>query len=480
MRTHPILLQLFALTAMATATAAQAGSAEAVPDTPAAHRAIEVLGLIDRGDRQEARAYIATSYGGAFAGMPVDVHLDFISSLHDRTRGVELRRIESRGATVATALFRARLTEDWEALLVRVEPDAPHRVVGIGMRPPDLRADERPAPPESDEEAAARLEVYIGTLADADLFSGAVLVARGDDVLLERAYGEANKDFSAPNRVGTKFNLGSMNKMFTAIAISQLVEQGRLRWDSPLSDFMPDFPTPEAARAVRVEHLLTHTSGLGNYFNQTFQQGSRARWRTVGQMLELAEGESLAFEPGSRWQYSNTGYLVLGRIIEIVTGQDYHEYVREHVARPAGMLHTDAYELDRVNPNLAVGYQKVFTDGGVEYRNNLFEHVIRGGPAGGGYSTVEDLFRFARALRTGRLVTPQTFALMTSPRPELRSPRYGYGFGVNPDGSVGHTGGFSGISSALALYPDDLTVVVLSNYGGATPPVIKKAGELFR
>jgi CubicO group peptidase (beta-lactamase class C family) len=480
MRTRRILLHLCALAAMSTGAAAQVGAAYGVPDTPAARRAMEIMELIDRGDRQEARAYIATSYGGAFAGMPVDVHLDFISSMHDRTRGVDLRRIESRGATEATALFRARLTGDWEALLVRVEPDAPHRVVGIGLRPPDLRADERPAPPESDEEAVARLATYVGTLADADLFSGAVLVARGDEVLLARAYGEATKDFSAPNRVDTKFNLGSMNKMFTAIAMAQLVEQGRLRWDSPLSDFMPDFLTPEAARAVRVEHLLTHTSGLGNYFNHTFQQGSRARWRTVEQMLELAEGESLAFEPGTRWQYSNTGYLVLGRIIEIVTGQDYYEYVREHVARPAGMVDTDAYELDRVNPNLAVGYQKVFTDAGVEYRNNLFEHVIRGGPAGGGYSTVEDLFRFARALRAGRLVRPETFALITSPKPELGSPRYGYGFGINPDGSVGHTGGFPGISSALAVYPDDLTVVVLSNYGGATPPVMRKAAELLR
>jgi CubicO group peptidase (beta-lactamase class C family) len=112
----------------------------------------------------------------------------------------------------------------------------------------------------------------------------------------------ANKDFPAPNRVDTKFNLGSMNKMFTAVAIAQLVEQGRLRWDSPLSDFMPDFPSAEAARTGRVHHLLTHTSGLGNYFNRTFQESSRARWRTVEQMLGLAGDESLAFEPGTRWQ----------------------------------------------------------------------------------------------------------------------------------------------------------------------------------
>jgi CubicO group peptidase (beta-lactamase class C family) len=479
-RTLCLLFQISMLTLGATHATAQARDAAPGPDTPAARRAAEVLSLVDSGDRAAARAYIASGYADEFRRLPMDAHLSFLSGLHDRTRGVELRRIESTNETEATALFRGRLTGDWEALVVRVEPAPPHRVTGLGLRPPALRDDERAAPAASDEDAASRLDRYVATLADADVFSGAVLLARGEEVLLARAHGEANKDFGAPNRVDTKFNLGSMNKMLTAVAIAQLVEQGRLQWDSPLSDFLTDFPTPDAARAIRVHHLLTHTSGLGSYFNPTFPESSRARWRTVDDMMALARGDSLAFEPGTRWQYSNTGYLVLGKIIEIVTGQDYHDYVREHIARPAGMLDTDAYELDRVNPNLAVGYQKVFTDGGTEYRNNLFEHVIRGGPAGGGYSTVEDLFRFARALRTGRLLQPETVALLTSPKPELGSPHYGYGFGINPDGSVGHTGGFPGISSALAIYPDDgYVVVVLANYGGAAPPVMRQVAELI-
>jgi D-alanyl-D-alanine carboxypeptidase len=121
------------------------------------------------------------------------------------------------------------------------------------------------------------------------------------------------------------------------------------------------------------------------------------------------------------------------------------------------MLATDAYELDRVNPNLAVGYEKVFTTDGVAYRNDIFEHVIRGGPAGGGYSTVDDLHRFARALQTGRLVQPATLALMVAPRPELASPTYGYGFGINADGSLGHTGGFAGIVRRSPSTPTRVT-----------------------
>ena len=126
------------------------------------------------------------------------------------------------------------------------------------------------------------------------------------------AFGEANKDFGVPNALDTKFNLGSMNKMFTAVTIGQLVEQGKLSYDDPLSKFLPDFPSAEAAKKVRIKHLLTHTSGLGSYFNDEFDRSSRARYRTVDEMLTLAKGETLAFEPGTRWSYSNTGMLVLG------------------------------------------------------------------------------------------------------------------------------------------------------------------------
>jgi len=175
--------------------------------------------------------------------------------------------------------------------------------------------------------------------------------------------------------------------------------------------------------------------------------------------------------------------LVLGKVIEVVTKQDYFDYVREHLYKPAGMMNTDAYELDRVNPNLAVGYQKEFQEDGTKrFRNNLFLHVIRGGPAGGGYSTAEDLVRFAEALKSGKLVSPNTFELMTTPKPELNSPQYGYGFGVDAQtGVVGHSGGFPGISSNLDIFKGTgYLAVVLSNYGGASQPVVEKIRTLVR
>jgi CubicO group peptidase (beta-lactamase class C family) len=319
-------------------------------------------------------------------------------------------------------------------------------------------------------------------VSEADAFSGAVLLAKDGRVIFEKAYGDANKDFGAPNRVDTKFNLGSMNKMFTAVAIAQLAEAGKLSFDDPLAKFLPDFTDKESAAKIRIKHLLTHTSGLGSYFNQQFMEGSRARFRTVDDFMELAKGETPAFEPGTKWQYSNTGFLLLGKVVEKVTGQSYYDYVRERIFKPAGMTNTDSYDLDLVNPNLAVGYQKEYTDAGVRHRNNIFLHVIRGGPAGGGYSTVGDLHRFATALRSGKLVSEASARTLLGPKPELNSPEYGYGFGVSPERAIaGHNGGFVGISANLDMFLDSgYTAVVLSNYGGAADRAVAKIQQLVR
>jgi len=308
-----------------------------------------------------------------------------------------------------------------------------------------------------------------------------VFLAKDGKRLYGMAFGQANKDFDVPNALDTKFNLGSMNKMFTSVTIAQLVEQGKLSYDDPLSKFMPDFPNADAAKKIRIKHLLSHTSGLGSYFNDEFDRSSRARFRTVDDMLTLAKGETLAFEPGTRWSYSNTGMLVLGKVIEVVTKQDYFTYVRDHLYKPAGMTNTDAYQLDEVNKNLAVGYQREFNDDGTKrYKNNIFMHVIRGGPAGGGYSTAEDLVRFAEALKSGKLVSAATYELLTTPKPELNSPNYGYGF-QQDDGAVGHSGGFPGISSNLDIFKGSgYVAVVMSNYGGGSQPVVEKIRTLIK
>jgi CubicO group peptidase (beta-lactamase class C family) len=343
------------------------------------------------------------------------------------------------------------------------------------------RAPDAPTAQLSDGDIVAQIKGYVERLASRDAFSGTVLLARAGKPLYRAAFGDANKDFGVPNTVDTKFNLGSMNKMFTAVSVLQLSERGKLSLDDSLGKFLPaGAMRPEVLSKVRIKHLLSHTSGLGSYFTEEWDGMSRARFRSVDDWMALVKPESLAFEPGTRWSYSNTGMLVLGKVIEVASGQDYFTYVREHVYKPAGMINSDAYELDHVNRNLAIGYEPEETPNGVEYRNNIFQHVIRGGPAGGGYSTVDDLTRFAEALKAGRLVSAASVRLLTTPKPELNSPNYGFGFVIDEGGKIiGHSGGFPGINSQLDVYiGEEYTFAVMANYGGAAQRVAQKARTL--
>lgn len=184
-------------------------------------------------------------------------------------------------------------------------------------------------------------------LARRDVFSGSVLLAKGGKPLFSGAYGEANKDFSVKNTVDTKFNLGSMNKMFTPVAIVQLVEGRKISLDDTPGKFLPaGSMRADVLLKVRVKHLLTHTSGLGSYFSPRWDSLSRSMFRSVDDWMSLVKDETLDFEPGTRWSYSNTGMLVLGKVIEAASGKDYFEYVRERIFTPAGLTSTDAYELD--------------------------------------------------------------------------------------------------------------------------------------
>ncbi len=466
------LLMLLAIMVLP-ALAQQLGEAK----SPAAQRATELIHLIESGNRAEARKYVTENFSPEMLNRnPMDRSLGFVSSTHDLMHGVELVSIKETGPTSVEARLKSKLTGSQSLLIVRTEADAPHRIASLGLRPVQPEAAAQPTKKLTDAEMAKELDAFMQKLAGADLFSGAVLLAKDGKPIYQKAFGMANKDFNAPNRIDTKFNLGSMNKMFTAVAIAQLVERGKLSFDDPLSKFLPDFPDKEAAEKIKIKQILTHTAGLGGYFSQKFVESSRDRYRTVDDMMKLAKEEKLQFEPGSRWQYSNTGFLVLGAVVEKVSGQTYYDYVRENIYRPAGMINSDCYELDRVNTNLAVGYEKEYTDDGIRFRNNIFAHVLRGGPQGGGYSTVEDLLKFDVALRSGKLVGKEYVKLLLSAKPDLKSPEYGYGFQIDTERQiVGHSGGFDGISSNLDMFlGNGYTAVVMSNYSRGSSPVTDK------
>lgn len=470
-----VRLVLFLLPALFTP-----GAILAAQEAPVIDRARELVEVINDGSSAAIEEFVDSAMTAQMRdAFPMEEHVGALSGMHERGAPYEIVEADTPDGLSAEILLHSPENDSWTTLIVRVESEAPHRVGGVGMRP----ATAPPPPPAgdtyTDDEIRAAMASTLADLVAAERFSGAVMLARGDEIIFEAVHGEANKDFSVSNRIDTRFNLGSMNKMFTAVAIAQLVERGELSFDDRLATFLPEFPDPESAEKIRIEHLLSHTSGMGSYFNEEFRNASRARFRTVSDLMTLAEAETLQFEPGTSRRYSNTGYLVLGRVIEVVTGQDYYDYIQANVTGPAGMDATASYQLDHVNPNVAVGYHR--PDGpGSPWRNNLFMHVIRGSPAGGGYSTVGDLVRFAEALRDGTLISAETFETLASAKPELGSPDYGYGFDIKPDGSVGHSGGFPGISSNLSFWPDgEWTIVVLSNYSGGARPVVDQARRLI-
>ncbi len=352
--------------------------------------------------------------------------------------------------------------------------------VPMGCRPsreaptsqPELAAQEQPAEHHIDREVVNHLSRCFAEAAEAGEFSGAVLFARNEKVLFHRAYGLASRRYNVANTVHTRFNLASASKMFTAVVIAKLVEEGQLSYEERIGPYLsPHWVSEEVGEKVRIKHLLSHTSGLGHYWDEWDCYGNTIR--TLAGYKQLIS-DDLAFEPGTSWQYSNTGFLLLGVIIEKVTGRSYYDVVRDVVLQPSGMADAGFYEIDEPYPNLATGY---YEDGG-RIRNNLLLHGVKGSSAGGAWSTAADLHRFFLALGADRLVSAETRDVLWTPQP--MSARYGYGFETAGDW-VGHRGGFPGISALAAYYPDSgHIVIVLSNYSDPALPLEELAEILSK
>ena len=479
-----IVLVMFALAALAGADEPKA--AVQTPGTPAGGILAGWLKALGTGKPDAVQRFIAENYS--------DDVLARASAQQRAAGGIrlcqinggapELARIESSSAHELVALLQFPATESWFRVSVKVAPEPPHTVTQWSVdshSPPDPGN----AKQLSDEEIAARAEAYVAKLVAADLFSGSVLVAHDGKPIFCRAYGLASRAHGVPNRTDTKFNLGSMNKMFTAVAVAQLAEKGRLAFTDSVGKHLPDYPNGEVAEKVTLHHLLTHTSGVGDYFDDKYVEAAKDRFRTVRDFFPLFVDKPLEFEPGSRFRYSNGGFMILGAVIEKVSGQSYFDYIRDHVCTPAGMTDTDAYEMDQDTPNLAAGYTRENLQGQFlagPRRNNLFLHVVKGGPAGGGFSTAEDLIRFARALRAHKLLGPELAELVTAGKVDsYPGEKYAYGFVeevVNGHRVVGHGGGFPGINSQLDVYCElGYDVAIMSNYD---PPAAMHVAHKLR
>jgi CubicO group peptidase (beta-lactamase class C family) len=423
------------------------------------------------------------------AQLPREGFLSFFLSLTRQTDAIEfhsIREYDPPREDVTVIIFRDMTYDSWKAFSFHyAEGEKPGGLLtGITVNDARTPSNVEPSGPLSEAQAVTEILGFLDRLCEGDLFSGTVMVARGNQVLVAASCGEASKRFHAPVDLDTKFNIGSMNKMFTSVAIMQLVDEGVLAVDDPIGKYLDEsWLSTEILESVTIHHLLSHTSGLGSFFTDDWDAQSRKLYREVDDWKPIIVQDTLAFEPGTEWSYSNTGMYVLGAVIESATGENYFDYIRENVYAPAGMENTDCYDMDCPVENLAIGYWPSDDCAG-GWKNNYFEHTIRGGPAGGGFSTSPDLLSFARALQTGKLVSKESLEKLWTISFDRGSPyAYGYGFSIRtgPAGKVvGHGGGFLGINANLDIFLDKGYIsVVMTNLDGAGAPVDMKIAELL-
>jgi CubicO group peptidase (beta-lactamase class C family) len=298
----------------------------------------------------------------------------------------------------------------------------------------------------------AALDDYLAPMAKADDFAGVVLVAREGVPVYQRTYGLADRGTRTPISAKTRFNLGSINKIFTKTAIGQLIAAGKLSLTDTVGALLPDYPNPKA-RAATVDQLLTHRGGVADFFNPEFDQAPKTRFRSNADYYRFVAPLPLTFEPGTKTAYCNGCYVVLGAIIERVSGIRYEDYIETHVFRPAGMTGAGFFQADRFPPDVAIGYT---TEGagaaGARHSNEAF-HGMSGSAAGGAYATAADLLAFDNALRDGRLLDAKMTAWMLGGAA---------GGGARARGGIGVAGGAPGCNAALES-DGEWTVAVVGN-----------------
>jgi CubicO group peptidase (beta-lactamase class C family) len=356
---------------------------------------------------------------------------------------------------------------------VTVEEDAPHDIRELEFTCTEPLAEPEVESGLSDEEIVVRLDKLLEREAREDRFWGTVLLAKDGETIFSKAHGYASKRYDVANRVDTKFNLASVGKLFTAVSILQLAERGKLSLGDRIIEHLPDYPNPSIAKEVQIDHLLTHTSGMGSFWVKLGKRNAAALLDPAD-YLPLFADDPLAAPAGEAFRYSNAGYVVLGLIIEAVSGKSYESYIDENVFVPAGMKDTGLYAMDRPVPNLAMGYMGIAwyedksPEAGGPYRNNLLLHGTRGGPAGGAYSTAPDLLRFTQAVADGRLLAPDSWQEMRTARADDgQGRRVALGLFLDESkNTYGHNGGYPGISTAVKVFEDSgHTLVILSNFG---------------
>jgi D-alanyl-D-alanine carboxypeptidase len=350
------------------------------------------------------------------------------------------------------------------SIALTLEAEPPQRIARIAIDSGDAGPREgAPPPPEvrgsmSAPELTEALDAYLRPLVAADRFSGVVVVAKAGVPIYQKAWGEADRERHTPNALDTRFNIGSINKIFTRTAIAQLVAQGKLALTDTLGTLLPDYPNAEAKPAT-VDQLLNHQGGIADFFGPAFDRVSKSGFTSNADYYRLVGSLPQQFAPGARRQYCNGCYIVLGAIVERVSGVKYEEYIASNVYRPAGMTSAGA-----TGEGGAVGYTKRGSASGGPLVSNISMHGASGSAAGGDFATAKDLLAFDEALRAGKL-TDSTRTAWLLQVPEVTPGR--------SDGGVGVAGGAPGLNAILES-SRDWTVIVMANLD---PPAAQQLGS---
>jgi CubicO group peptidase (beta-lactamase class C family) len=434
-------------------------------ETPVGRQFSAWLKALNSGDLKTLQQFITESFEPPPNGtLPVERIANRQFGLYKNTGGFIARKVANSSPEKITVFLEAKQTGFWMTIGMSTKPTPPNKILGMGFRNSEVPSELLPKEKLTENKIRNNIDSLITKLTAADVFSGVILVAKNGKPIYQRTSGLANQTWNIRNRIDTKFNIASIGKMFTAVAVTQLVEQGKLSFDDPIGKWLPDYPNKEIAGKVTVHHLLAHTSGLkeANTPDNSFRRG----FRTVKDYLPTTPGDTLKFEPGTKLEYSNYGYMLLGAIIEKASGEDYYTYIREHIYKPSGMTNTDSFELDTEPANLATGYMDAPNN---TRRSNAFMLPVKGLPSGLGYSTAEDLVKFNLALLNRKLLNAKSLEAVWSGKMDYNEPdsQYGYGFIVkryNGTRIIGHGGGWVGITNKFDMYPDlGYTVVILNN-----------------
>jgi len=390
------------------------------------------LAAFNSGDRTRIKA--------VYARYADDPDPAFALEQAEDTCGVTIDRITDRSPTAMTVLLRQRCLPGLQRLTLELAAAGASRLKTLDLRPLPLPGDG----------AIAVTATIARRLAARGDFAGALIIRHGGKRLLARSWGLADPARHVPITLDTPMFLASAGKMFTAVSVLQLVDAGTVELDAPLGRYLPDYPNADMAK-VTIRQLLTHRGGTGDIGILGRDDGvNRAKVRTIDDMIRLNGDRAPAFPPGSKAEYSNYGFILLGAVIERVTHGSYYDYVREHVFRPAGMTASGFPDHDHL-AGVAIGYTTYY---GAERKMVANTDTLpwRGASAGGGVASASDVLRFFDALRAGTLLSPAMRTLATTAG---ATPWYGLGFVVNPgpNPSWGHGGNSYGMDVAAHYFP---------------------------